>query len=204
MMRAGWRRWGMDALMVALALAAMLWMARHTASYDDNRAPFYVRGTLGETVRGRDFAVTVEKVELARALRLDAGDGDPPRRRDTYGVWLVAHLRVEALQQPLRFQRAELRTPDGTYYEADDRRVDMDYRLGGVEIVPGLPQRGVVAFEIPREKLAGTVLEASRDRFRIAPDSVAEIDLGLTRDRVDGLLRDMPESLLLVSRYASR
>ena len=80
----------------------------------------------------------------------------------------------------------------------------MDYRLGGVEIVPGLPQRGVVAFEIPREKLAGTVLEASRDRYRIAPDSVAVIDLGLTRDRVDGLLRDMPELLLLVSRYASR
>lgn len=203
-MRAGRRRWAIDALLAVLALSAMVWMARHTASYEDNRAPFHVLGRLGEAVRGRDFAVMVEKVELARALHLDAGSGDPPQRRDTYGVWLVAHLRVDALQEPFRFRRAELRTGDGTLYEADDRRIDSSYLVSGVEIAPGLPERGIVVFELPREKLAGAVLEASRDKIRIAPDDVAEIDLGLSQDRVDGLLRDMPDSLLLVSRYASR
>lgn len=193
-----WRRRLIDAVLVILTLVALLWMARHTASYDDNRAPFYVRGGLGETLRGRDFAVTVERIELARALDLATGlRGTPPERRGTDGVWLVAHLRVDALERPLRFQRAELRTRSGRYYSADEQRVGLGVQLRGIEIAPGIAGRGVFVFELPRQELAGVVLEASRDSLRIAPDSVIEIDLGLSPARTRALLRAMPDSLLL-------
>ncbi|MGH9163256.1 MAG: hypothetical protein ACRD2X_25110 [Vicinamibacteraceae bacterium] len=179
----------------------MLWMDRHHPNLDANQAPFPSRGRVGDTVRGRDFALVVERVALARRLELAPGYGKTsPERRDTGGIWLLILARLDGLHAPVTLGAAHLRAVDGTEYASAGDRLPYGYGLLASETAaPDMPARGLLVFELPPGRLAGAVLVASREPIP-ALDSTVEIDLGLRRDDAAQRLRQLPPAFFLEKR----
>jgi hypothetical protein len=191
-----------DALLVVAGLSAMVWMDRHLPNLTANQAPFPTRGTIGAQVRGRDFALTVDRLALTRALELPGAlSGAPPQRRETNGVWLLVDARLDALHEPIAlpggFAAPNLRTRDGLEYASAGGRMPMGLSLlTAATAAPAIPARGLLVFELPPERLAGAVLIAS-SRTLAALDSVVEIDLRLTDADVRRRIETMPASITL-------
>lgn len=191
-----------DALMILVGVSAMVWMDRHRPNLTANQAPFPARGTIGAQVRGRDFALTVDRLALTRALEFpDALSGAPPRRRETNGVWLLVDARLDALREPIALSDSlgalSLRTRDGLVYTSAGGRMPMGLSLlTAATAAPGIAARGLLVFELPPERLSGAVLIAS-SRPLPALDSVVEIDLRLTGADVRRRIETMPASITL-------
>lgn len=196
------RRLG-DAALVFVAVVAMVWMDRHRPNLTANQAPFPTRGTIGSAVHGRDFAITVDRVALTRALEVPGVlSSAPPQRRETGGVWLLVDARLDALREPTALPGGlvggpSLRTRDGVVYASAGGRMPMGVPLlTNANAAPGMPARGVIVFELPLERVSGAVLVASR-RVLSELDSAVEIDLHLTDDDVRRLAEAMPPSITL-------
>jgi hypothetical protein len=191
-----------DALLVLVGLSAMVWMDRHRPNLTANQAPFPTRGTIGAQARGRDFALTVDRLALTRALELPGALSSAlPQRRETNGVWLLVDARLDALHEPIAlpdsFETPSLRTRDGLVYASAGRRMPMGLSLlTAATAAPGIPARGLLVFELPPERLPGAVLIAS-SRSLPALDSVVEIDLRLTDVDVRRRIETMPASITL-------
>jgi hypothetical protein len=191
-----------DALLVVAGLSAMAWMDRHQPNLTANQAPFPTRGAIKAQVRGRDFALTVDRLTLTRALELPGGlSSASPHRRETNGVWLLVDARLDALHEPIAlpdgFGAPSLRTRDGFVYASAGGRMPTSLSLlTAATARPGIPARGLLVFELPPERLAGAVLIAS-SRTIPALDSVVEIDLHLSDDDVRRRLETMPASITL-------
>jgi hypothetical protein len=188
--------------LVALALAAIIWMDRHRPNLDANQAPFSERGQIGAAVRARDFALLVERVTLTRALEVPGTLASaPPQRRDTDGVWLLVHAQLDALREPMSLPASmgapSLRARDGTVYAHAGGRLPMGFPLlTSATAVPGRPARGVLVFELPAAQLPDVVLLASRNMINQL-DSELEIDLGLTEAEVERQLASLTPSIVL-------
>jgi hypothetical protein len=195
-------RRAVDALLVVVGLAAMVWMDRHQPNLTANQAPFPTRGTIGAQVRGRDFALTVDRLALTRVLELPGALSSAlPQRRETNGVWLLVDARFDALHEPLAlpggFGAPSLRTRDGLVYAAASGRMPTSLSLlTSATAAPGISARGLLVFELPPERLPGAVLIAS-SRTISALDSVVEIDLRLTDADVRRRIETMPASITL-------
>jgi hypothetical protein len=195
-------RRAVDALLVVIGLSAMVWMDRHRPNLTANQAPFPTRGAIGAQVRGRDFALTVDRLALTRVLDLPGGlSTAPPQRRETNGVWLLVDARFDALREPLGlpdgFGAPSLRTRDGLVYASAGGRVSRGLSLlTAATAAPGNPARGLLVFELPPERLPGAVLIAS-SRMLSDLDSVVEIDLRLTDADVRRRIETMPASITL-------
>ena len=190
-------------VLVVISVVMMVWMDRHRPNLTANQAPFPTRGTIGSAVRGRDFAIAVERVALTRALEVPGTlSSAPPQRRETDGVWLLVDARLEALREPTMLPGGlvgapSLRTRDGAVYAAAGGRMPMGVPLlTSANAAPGMPARGVMVFELPLDRVAGAVLVASR-RVLAELDSTVEIDLRLTDDDVRRLAAAMPPSITL-------
>ena len=188
--------------LVAIGLAVMIWMDRHRPNLDANQAPFTLRGRVGEAVRGRDFALTVERISLARALEVPGSFSSAPTiKRETDGVWVLVSAQFEALHEPLSLPAGvgapSLRTRDRTVYAHAGGRIPTTVPLlAGMSAVPKRPARGLLVFELPPAQLPGAVLVASRNVINQL-DSELEIDLGLTDADVRSQLASLPATTLL-------
>jgi hypothetical protein len=195
-------RRAVDALLVVVGLSAMVWMDRHRPNLTANQAPFATRGTIGAQVRGRDFALTIDRLALTRALELPGTlSSAAPQRRETNGVWLLVDARLDALLEPLAlpdgFGGPSLRTRDGLVYASAGGRMPMGLSLlTAATATPGVSARGLLVFELPPERLPGAVLIAS-SRSLPALDSAVEIDLRLTDADVRRRIETMPASITL-------
>jgi hypothetical protein len=191
-----------DALLVVIGLSAMVWMDRNRPNLTANQAPFPTRGAIGAQVRGRDFALTVDRLALTRALELPGAlSSAPPRRRETDGVWLLVDARLDALHEPIAlpdgFGAPSLRTRDGVVYASAGGRMPTGVSLlTAATAAPGISARGLLVFEVPPERLPGAVLIAS-SRILSDLDSVVEIDLRLTDADVRKRIETMPASITL-------
>ena len=197
--RIGWRQW----VWVLIGLALIVLMRKNLLSYDERLAPVPVHGAVKERVAGRNFAVTVNGVRLARSYKTA---GAWISRQDTVvlktqGIWMSAVVSLEAFQQPIGAVTARLRALDGSYYNAggSDRPNVKGVNLTSQTVLPGLPQNGAYFFELPPAQLVGAHLE-----FFTAPhvpgsnDSLIDIDLGLDKAKVDDLLAKAPDEMSLL------
>lgn len=124
------------AAVAMLATATWLWSQLPTKM--QSWAPITVTGALGERIEGRNLAVTVNDVQVAREA-VFTNDGVPVRMT-TDGNWLVVALSYEPL----------LSAESPTFVlTADGKRFESPLSGFTPNAPPGLTERNVVAFEVP-------------------------------------------------------
>lgn len=187
----GWR----DAGWFVVGFALIVLMRRHLLDYEQQLAEVHVPVAIGQRAATDDFAVTVEGFRLARSYRVAGGDadGDAGRVLKTPGIWVAVPVTIEMLREP-GFVGARLRTRDGSLYRVNsDKRPDLrGVNIAQNQMLPGLPKKGALFFEVPPEKLAGARLELFHGLMPPSLDAVVDVDLGLgdaalasARDEVD-------------------
>ncbi|GAA5149560.1 hypothetical protein GCM10025768_12970 [Microbacterium pseudoresistens] len=148
---------------VGAALLVLAWLAVAIAPTDaQTEQPFRTTMPLGEQVSTRSLAGTLIDVRLTDRLLFG--------RWTAEGTWLVLDLELEATTAPESLRWAELERPGGEKYRATER-IDS---LLDEPLSAGIPQRGVLVFELP---------ESARGEH-------VRVDLGamLADTRADGLL----------------
>jgi hypothetical protein len=170
---------GVLAKLGALMLAAMLLvgMQRYTPGYAEITGPIPLKGDLGETLTGRGFTVRADKVLLAEKLRFKAYGREV--ERDTAGVFALVIARLEAQPASINVSSAIWRSAQRARFVASPRFQGAPRLLGTDRLEPGLPQRGIFVFEVPREAVAGATLLVAASRWPRL-DTQAEIALPAT------------------------
>lgn len=181
-------RWSL-VLATLAALAVIVVLRSHQPTYDDKVAPILAPGVIGQRAQARNFAVTVKKLKLAGAYRVDGAFDAPSRVVRADGTWLSALLEVEALRDP-GYVSAQLRTRDGRVYSASGRerpRIE-GVNLAETQLVPGLPASGAYFFDVPAAQLEGATLQFYWGTLAPnAMDHLLDIDLQLDAQRLRAL-----------------
>ncbi|TDB77756.1 hypothetical protein E1264_37310 [Actinomadura sp. KC216] len=148
-------------------------------------------GAVGEEVRNRDFSVRVEKVEAARSLAPGLSFGNPPAV-GTDGIYLIVRIRATSHREPLELRTAELETPGGFTFREDPRTGSAS---GGARptFQPMIWTRTAFVFELPKKRLEGAHLVVGTGGLLPQLSAAADIDLGLTGERADELIRNAPD-----------
>lgn len=172
---------GVFAKLGALVLAAVLLvgMQRYTPGYAEITGPIPLKGNLGETLTGRTFSLRADKVLLAEKLRFKAYGREV--ERDTGGVFALVIARLEAQPASVNIGSAIWRSAQGVRFIASQRVQGAPRLLGTDRFEPGLPQRGLFIFEVPREAVADATLLIASSRWPRL-DTQAEIALPATLD----------------------
>lgn len=176
-------RWPLVLATIAV-LVAIVALRKAEPSYDEKIAPILVPGRSGDRVVARNFAVTVQRVKLARAYQVaPALFQTAPRTVRPDGIWMSALMEVEALSEP-GVVRAQLRTRDGLVYVASDSdRPDVkQFNLSQKQLVAALPATGAYFFDVPADRLEGAHLQFHWGGVSGHPegmDDLVDVDLGL-------------------------
>lgn len=165
---------------VALAALLLLAMQRTTPGYSEITGPLSVHGAMGETVAARSFTMRAEKVILAETIRWRAYGRD--HERSSAGRWAVVIVQMEAMPQSATVLGASWSAPSGRIFAASARTQGAPSLLVGNRLEPGLPKRGILIFELPREDIAGGTLLVSAARF---PRLDSQLHIPLTPDRLE-------------------
>ncbi|MGE7472530.1 hypothetical protein ACQKLX_24055 [Bosea sp. NPDC003192] len=171
----------------ALALAAILLvgMQRYTPGYAEITGPIPLKGDLGETLAGRTFAVRADKVLLAEKLRFKAYGREV--ERNSGGVFALVIARLDAQRASVNVGSSIWQSAQGARFVASPRFQGAPRQLGTDRLEPGLPQRGLFIFEVPREAVAGATLLVASSRWPRL-DTQAQIALPATFDTPAPLL----------------
>jgi hypothetical protein len=206
------RRAGAVAGAVAMLVAAVAVQAAYP-SYEQRYRPIASTGEANQRVRTRDFDVRVEKIDVARTVVSEDGDGEPVELR-TGGFFVIVTATVTARRETIELAGAYLRAEDGSRTLVSDA-----VKVPAVDVVgagtlnagaaapsirtairPLQPRRLALIFEVPGGRLAGAELWLSVGRMEWRGDRQAEdwfrpqarVDLGITRGRAAALLAAAP------------
>ena len=153
-------RWTL-VLATLCALALIVFLRKHQPSYEEKVAPLTVAGVIGTPARARNFEVTVKRLKLARAYRVDGRYlDDPSRVVRADGIWLSALLEATATREP-GFLSAQLRTRRGRLYSSSggDRPRLPGVNLATTSLATGIPASGAYFFDVPEAALEGASLQ---------------------------------------------
>ncbi|MFI0410721.1 hypothetical protein [Actinomadura sp. 3N508] len=173
-------------------LAGAMWMYSLKPKVEAQELePIRGGGTVGEEVRNRDFSVRVEKVEAAKSLAPGLSFGNPPAV-GTDGIYLIVRVRATSHREPLELRTAELETPGGFTFKEDPRTGSS---AGGAQptFQPMIWTPTAFVFELPKKRLEGAHLVVGTGGLLPQLSAAADIDLGLSGDRADELIRNAPE-----------
>lgn len=147
-----------------IVTAALLYgMQRTTPGYTEITGPIARRGEFGQIVKARSFAIRIEKVMLADSLRWQAFGRS--YERQTGGRWAVVVATAESTGQTETLAGAVWRSDSGLRFEPSQRVASLQGSLNSIRLEPGLPRRGVLAFEIGRNESRNAELLISADRW---------------------------------------
>jgi hypothetical protein len=164
---------------VAVAAAATIW--HHLPTPLDVYGPFDVHGTLGRQVVDRSFEVTVTAVRIGPRAR-----ARPRPAVTAVGEWVVVDAEVAARTRPAR-PTVELQVGPNTYISSD-RFVVAPL---GLEVAPGIPQRGSWVFDVAPDVLDaadGVTLRLWQGDGRLDSRLVVDIPVGAGTPRADPVL----------------
>jgi hypothetical protein len=185
------RRWSRLLLLVA-AVAALWGMQRTVPNYNRLVAPIETDGQPGDFVRGRTVSARVDRVILARTLRLHRFGR--AQTYDTSGVWLIIRATATSVEGPATMADAVIETADGTRYQQTERLSSSNDLLSSKTLQPDVPSEGHLIFELPRDAVSGAELLLAELRFGLGMlDSRLRIPLGLDADAVDRQLAALPD-----------
>lgn len=135
------------ALTAALLTGAWL-IAVFTPPEDAAERIFVTPASVGSPAAGRNLAITVHDVRAAEAIAVDGWRAA--------GTWIVVDLDAGAVvsQEDGQLSTALLHIGDRTFRATE--RGPSDWSLLRASLVPGVPQSGSLAFELPADALSGT------------------------------------------------
>ncbi len=164
-----------------LGIAMLLWKNMPTKM--DTWAPIAVEARVGERSVGRDLAVTVHSVHLARAVTFQH-TGQPARLPAT-AAWLVFDLTYEPLHDGDGRPMLQL-IADGRNYKSNVGS------FRGPRIPIGMPKRGVAAFELPNIPAAAdfTVANQTQEKWGNPLDAPLDSQISLPIDVAGLSLQD--------------
>ncbi len=148
-----------------LGVAVALWKNMPTKL--DTWAPIAVEASIGQRAVGRDLAVTVHRVEVARAVEFD--QGGQLRRVPATAAWLVFALSYEPLHDFDNSPQLRLVT-SGRTYESNIGSLGQGPHPVGVE------KRGVAAFELPEVPSEAVLQVANTTREKWGNELNAPLD----------------------------
>ncbi|MBB5431063.1 hypothetical protein [Nocardiopsis composta] len=191
----------MAAAAAALALLVLLALVRSAfLDRDDLLAPVTRSGSAAGPVDADRFTVEVHDVAFARAL--DPRPDDPEVRvLRTDQVWVIVTASLTAARERLRVgDPVLLECGDGRSYAASTEFGETLAATGmsAVELSPGIPVTGVLAFEVPADRITDPALRLAAGRLQDETRLSAEalVDLGLEADEVErgvaGAVETMP------------
>lgn len=155
---------------ITLALLAGAWLVAFVTPADRMALePFPITAQIGEEVVGRDFALTVREIRGA-----DSASASNGWQAD--GTWVLVDVDAEGTQKQAGTQLngATLMIGDRTF-RASERMPSMFQH----PLIPGIPYRGILAFELPEDSLHGTGILHLSTRSDDRGDSVAELTIDL-------------------------
>jgi hypothetical protein len=180
-------------LLLAAAVAALWGMQRTVPNYNRLVAPIETDGEPGELVRGRTVAARVDRVALARTVRLHRFGR--AQTFDTTGVWLIVRATATSVEGPAMMADAVIETADGARYQQTERLSSARDLLSSRTLQPDVPTEGDLLFELPRDALAGAELLLAERRFGLGMlDSRLRIPLRLDSGSVARQLAAMPDA----------
>jgi hypothetical protein len=155
-------------ILVALLIGAGInWLGPDLAGA---QRPFTKSGEPGQSINARTFTVTVRAARAAPALQIGKST------LSSQGAWVIVGVHLVANTQPTHVGYAALRDRAGRTYLATDR-ITQPLLDGTRTFQPGIPVDGEVAFEVPKDALAGlTALFAARPD-QVGMDAMAAVTL---------------------------
>lgn len=166
----------------ALAIAAALLFAlqQTTPGYSEITGPITQHGVAGTSIVARGFTLRVERVVLAERLRWQSFGRSYDR--DTGGLWAVAIVEAQGTPATTAIGGATWLAASGLRFEASQRTEPARGFLRGKRLEPGLPQRGLLIFEIGRDAARGGTLLVSEARW---PRLDTQLRIALPDDRIE-------------------
>lgn len=115
----------------------------------------HVAAPVGTTTPAREYAVTADRVVVARAVHLpDTGNGTA--RRAASGVFVVVRWTASRAAEPVEVRESRLVTADGRRFAP---RVGLGEPAGSVRIVqPGFVLSWTTVFDVPPDLVPGAEL----------------------------------------------
>lgn len=183
---------------IGLAMAAVLIQKAKPPDVSNALAPSVkVQGALGEPVHLREGDLRLSNIRSAQTLQ--AGSGVTSQKAATAGVWLVVDYRFTPARKAESMD-VTLYTRDHTEYPATDR-AGSTATSDSIYGPPGFTTKGVIAFELPPQKLAGSSVVVGNDGAYGAPlrDTQAVIPLGIDNAQATELVQQAPQTLKVES-----
>jgi hypothetical protein len=157
-----------------LFAAAVLYGLQHTRPlYSRITSPIVARGRMHERVDASTFALTIDRVRVARDLGVETFGS--LKRFTTSGVWIVAEGDAEAKFETQGLTSGDWLSRSGIRYALTDRLPPTIEMMPSAAFQPGLPRRILLVFEVPADAVAGgtivvtpTKLYPLNDEVRIA------------------------------------
>lgn len=144
------------------AAAALLWLMRWTTpGYAELTGPLPVYGAQGARVAGRTLAARAVSVRLADTISMDRFGKKVVM--DTSGVFAAVAVEAEAVGRSGSIAAATLVGASGRRYRHTTRVASgAATLLMSRTLQPGLPQAGLLIFELPADEVPGAELRLSR------------------------------------------
>ncbi|MFF5208526.1 hypothetical protein [Streptosporangium sp. NPDC000396] len=160
-------------------LAAIVMVTRLSPGADRRYAPIASTGDVRDEIDTVDFQIRVDRVQLAKSLKIKDSFGSEGKPHSTVGTWVIVWATASATRKELQLKGSEIVTTDGDVYAAST----LSDTLNQETLQPGIPAYGAMLFEVPGVKLPGAVLKVHTEQIKglrvLGP--AAEIKLGLTK-----------------------
>lgn len=155
---------------VLLVTAALVWqmMPNKLQSW----APIAEKGRVGERIVGREFAVTVDQSILTNRITY----AEYSDIHDYPGIWVVVVVTYESLTMPA-WPQFELATLGKRYTSFRQAHKAVEFQTtGATGEQPGLPKRGVLAFQVPSIPDRAELLVTNRSADKFGESMYAPLD----------------------------
>lgn len=155
---------------IGLAMWVLYALQKTMPTYGDITSPIIIAGDSGQTLKARDFEITVEKITLAREIRLSTFGTE--RAYGTSGLWAVVEGKAAAHDKSITLTSATWLAANGVRYDASERLANAPGLLAQQRLEPGLSSRIAMIFELPDYARSNGTILIARSPFQPLDDEI--------------------------------
>jgi hypothetical protein len=175
--------------LLTLAVVILLFLQSTTPPYAMLTGAITTTGAQGDLVSSRTFSARVEKAVQAKTIAYRRFGREV--NRETGGVWVLVAVEVNVGRQTMPIRGATIRGASGRLYRQTRRADGAPQLLSTKTVQPGLPTKGLLAFELPEGETADMTLLLSGQYAPQLQDEIAiRLDTGKIAVRETAVIGD--------------